>query len=224
MFARLKTSRGGGLILELIMLVVGINTALWFEGKFEDMQDARTEIQYLEGLRDDLQLDVAGLDRQIDHNTAKLEALQRITQTLGELAAAPPEEQAAALFEPSGYDFFQPSDFTYRSMQESGDFRLLSDPEIKKGILRLARQYRTIELLQQNFMQALDDQYIPLLMRGFDIAEMRISDPSLVDNQIFRNFFMFALQDTSGRLAACRSAREQAASLLERIETLLAEG
>lgn len=47
MFARLKSSRAGSLMLELLMLVVGINIALWFEGKFEDMQDARVEIQYL---------------------------------------------------------------------------------------------------------------------------------------------------------------------------------
>jgi len=220
MFARLK-SRGGSLLLELLMLIVGINIALWFEGKFEDLQDARIEIQYLEGLRDDLRVDIASLDRRIETNTAKLARLQEIIPNLPSLASVQAEEQAAALFEPSSYDFFQPSDFTYRSMQESGDFRLLSDPQIKEGILRLARQYRLIETLQQNFIQALDDQYIPLMMSSFDIAGMRISDPSLVQNQIFRNFFLYTLQDTSGRVTACESARSQAASLLEKIQNRL---
>lgn len=221
MFARLK-SRGGSLLLELLMLVVGINIALWFEGKFEDLQDTRIEVQYLEGLRDDLRVDIASLDQRIRFNTAKMERLQQIIPTLDTLGEAEGELQAAAMFEPSGYDFFQPSDFTYRSMQESGDFRLLSDPQIKEGILRLARQYQLIGTLQQNFIQALDDQYIPLTMSSFDIAEMRISDPALVDNQIFRNFFLFALQDTSGRVSACEAARRQATDLLEQIETRLA--
>lgn len=38
-------------------------------------------------------------------------------------------------------------------MQESGDFRLLSGPAIKEGLLRLARQYRLIDTLQANFIQ-----------------------------------------------------------------------
>lgn len=223
MFARLKTARGGKLLLELLMLIVGINIALWFEGKFEDMQDARTELQYLEGLRNDLQVDLKSLDRLIEGNSAKIERLQEITSSLPMLIDAAPEQQAAALFEPSGYDFFQPSDFTYRSMQESGDFRLLSDPAIKEDILRVVRQYRFIETLQENFIQALDDEYIPLMMRSFDIATMRITDPTLVDNQVFRNFFLFALQDTGGRVAAYEAARDRARILLEKIETRLGD-
>jgi hypothetical protein len=69
------------------------------------------------------------------------------------LAEAPAEQQAASMFDPSSYSFFEPSDFTYRSMQESGDFRLLSGPAIKEGLLRLARQYRLIDTLQANFIQ-----------------------------------------------------------------------
>ena len=223
MFARLRTDGSRNLLLEVAMIVVGINIALWFEGKFEDMQDARTELQYLEGLRNDLQMDLKSLDRLIEGNSAKIERLQEITPALPALNDAAPEQQAAALFEPSGYDFFQPSDFTYRSMQESGDFRLLSDPAIKEDILRVVRQYRFIETLQENFIQALDDEYIPLMMRSFDIATMRITDPTLVDNQVFRNFFLFALQDTGGRVAAYEAARDRARILLEKIETRLGD-
>lgn len=221
MFARLKSARAGSLFVELLMLVVGINIALWFESKFEDLQDARTETQYLEGLRDDLKVDIGNLDRLISNNAGKIERLETIVGQLAGLVEAGPEQQAAALFEPSSYDFFQPSDFTYRSMQESGDFRLLSDATIKEQILRLIRQYRHIEVLQTNFIQALDDEYIPLMMRGFDIASMTITDPTLVKNQIFRNFFVFTLQDTSGRLAAYEAARDRAAGLLDQIEKRL---
>ncbi len=218
MFARLTSSRAGSLILELLMLIVGINIALWFEGKFEDMQDARTERQYLGGLRDDLRRDVDSMNWIIEQNTAKISRLKEIIPTIGQLAEAPAEQQAASMFEPSSYSFFEPSDFTYRSMQESGDFRLLSDPAIKEGLLRLARQYRLIDTLQANFIQGLDDEYIPLMMRSFDMSEMRIADPDLVKNLVFRNFFLFALQDTGGRVQALETARDQANTLVELIE------
>jgi hypothetical protein len=221
MFARLRSSRTGNLILELLMLVVGINIALWFEGKFEDMQDARTEKQYLSGLRDDLRKDVDSMNWIIEQNTAKISRLNEIIPTIGQLAEAPAEQQEATVFEPSSYSFFEPSDFTYRSMQESGDFRLLSDPSIKEGLLRLVRQYRLIDTLQVNFIQALDDEYIPLMMSSFDISEMRIAKPDLVNNLVFRNFFLFALQDTMGRTQALESARDQAKKLVDLVEQQL---
>jgi hypothetical protein len=217
MFARLRSSRGAGLIGELLMLVIGINIALWFEGKFEDYKDAESEQQYLQGLHNDLRVDVDSLERRIRYNQDKIEKLTALVPELPDLADAPAEKQALTVFEPPSYDFFEPSDFTFRSMQESGDFRLISDDELKTGLLRLARRYRQIERLQENFIQALDAEYIPLMMRSFNIAEMRLDQPDLIDNLVFRNFFAFAIQDTSQRVATLEDARDQAQTLLDRI-------
>ena len=70
-------------------------------------------------------------------------------------------------------------------------------------------------MLQRNFLQALDDEYIPLMMRGFDIAQSRITDPALVSDQVFKNFFVYAIQDTSNRVSAYEYALEQSQELLE---------
>ncbi|MGD9340119.1 MAG: hypothetical protein PVG76_04210 [Chromatiales bacterium] len=217
MFARMRSSRGANVLGELLMLVVGINIALWFEGKFEDFRDAETEQLYLQGLHDDLTKDRDSLERRINGNKGKIERLGSIVGMLPGLAEIPPEELVGVMFEPSSYDFFQPSDFTYRSMQDSGDFRLLSDSELKKNLLRLIRLYRMIDQRQQNFIQALDDSYIPLMMGSFDIATMKLTDPTIADNQTFRNFFPFALQDIQDRVAAYEAARKQVEILLSQI-------
>lgn len=224
MIARLKSSRGGNLLLELLMLVVGINIALWFEGKFEDFRDTRTEIEYLGGLADDLRSDIGDLDSIIRHNKEKVSRLEAILPRLPDLAEASDEEQAATIFEASSYSFFEPSDFTYTSMQESGDFHLLSDPQTKEGILRLIRQYRQIDTLQDNFIQAMDAGYIPVMMGKFNLQEMRIEDPSIMEDLSFRNFFAFTLQDTSNRVWSCEEARRQAGELLALIEQRLGTG
>ena len=75
---------------------------------------------------------------------------------LKSLADRPADELPELIFLPSSYLFFEPSDFTYQSMQESGDFQLLSDATVKSDILRLQRQYRHIDTLQTNFLHALD--------------------------------------------------------------------
>ena len=106
-------------------------------------------------------------------------------------------------------------------MQESGDFRLMSDPEIKKDLLRLVRQYRYVDELQTNFIQALDDGYIPLMMTSFDLLSSRITNPTLTSNQMFLNFFAFTMQETDQRVSALKQARTQATELLAAIEKQL---
>ena len=217
MFARVGNKGSSNLLVELLMIVVGINIALWFEGVFDDLRDAETEQQYLSGLKDDLLSDIRHFDSVISDNEAKLERLQEIIPTLSDLHKVDTETQASALFLPSSYMFFQPSDFTYRSMQESGDFRLLSEDKTKTSLLRLNRFYSQIGTLQVNFIQAMDDEYIPILMRSFDLIEKRVSDPDIFDNQVSKNFFAYALNDTNDRLGAYVKAKTLAEELLELI-------
>ena len=223
MFRRPESSRASGLLLEILMIVIGINVALWFEGMFDDMADRAAERQYLVGLRDDLETDIETLDRVIRFNSEKMQALSDVMPKIPGIVDLPPGEQTAIVFEPSNYDFFETADFTLRSMQESGDFRLLSDDDIKRDLLKLARTYRFIERLQTNFLQAMDDEYVPILMRSFDIAGQRLSDPAVAENQIFRNFFPFALDDTRTRVAFYERAREQATELKAAIDAQLAD-
>jgi hypothetical protein len=108
-------------------------------------------------------------------------------------------------------------------MQESGDFRLLRNAKIKKSILRLDRRHKDIAVIQKNYLQAMDDGYIPLMMNSFDLATMTVTDPALFQDQLFRNFFVYTGQDTDTMVALYRWARSQSEELIELIEEELAE-
>ena len=221
----LKLSRNGrpaNLLLEILMIVIGINVALWFESWFQDLQDAETEERYLADLRNDLLTDIENLDSVIRSSEAKSQQVARFIDLMPTIADLSREEQAQAIFTPSNYQFFVPSDFTYRSMQESGDFRLLRNEDIKKNVLRLDRRHKDIALLQKNFLQAMDDGYIPLMMNRFDIATMTVTDPTLLQDQLFRNFFLYTKQDTDTLVALYRLARSQSEELVALIEEELA--
>jgi hypothetical protein len=215
--------RKGGLLVEILMIVIGINVALWFEGWFEDLRDAEMEAQYLADLRDDLRADIRNLDDLIQYNADKADKIGGIIKRLDHLGELSSEEQTAVIFAPSSYGFFQPSNFTYRSMQESGDFRLLSDASIKKLILQLNRNHGDIAVLQGNFLQALDDGYIPLMMSNFDILNSRVVNTSLFDNVAFRNFFSYTEQDTQAMLRAYEIARQRSGDLLAEIDAELGD-
>ena len=223
MFRLNRDKSGAGLLLEILMIVVGINIALWFESWFQDLQDAEIEEQYLVDLRDDLLTDIGNLDVVIKSGKAKSQRTAEIIELMPTIADLPPDRQAQAIYTPSNYQFFEPSDFTYRSMQESGDFRLLRNAEIKKSILKLDRRHRDIAMIQKNFLQAMDDGYIPLMMNHFDIATMTVTDPAMLQDQVFRNFFVYTRQDTDTMVALYQAARSQSQELVELIEEALAE-
>ena len=200
------------------MIVIGINVALWFEGWFQDLQDAEIAEQYIADLRDDLLTNIENLDFVIERGEAKSQRAAQVIELMPRIAELSPEELAQAIFTPPNYQFFVPSDFTYRSMQESGDFRLLRNAEIKRGILRLDRRHKDIALQQKNFLQALDDAYIPLMMNRFDLATMRVTNPALLQDQMFRNFFLYTQQDTDAMVEQYRLARSESEKLIKLIE------
>jgi len=217
MFARVGSAKTGNVFVELVLIVLGISIALWFEGLAEDLQEQEIAQQYLIGVRNDLQMDIRSLDAMIRNNQDRIVKLELTLAQLPTLHDAMPEVQANAVFVPSSYHFFQPANFTYVSMQESGHFRLLSDPEIKRNLLKLMRHYQFIDELQRNFIQAMDDGYIPLMMGGFDILNSHLVDSSLFSSTRFRNFYAFALQDTGQRVTVLKDAKSQAGTLLEDI-------
>jgi len=215
------TNRNAGLLAEILMIVVGINVALWFEGWFDELSDRESEQQYLLELRVDLQTDIEELDRAIAQNTAKVDRLKSLVENYAELSTQNVDTVAQAIFEPSSYSFFQPSDVTYRSLIESGDFRLISDSDLKKGLLKLTRRWNEIETLQNNYLQAMDDEYIPLMMRAFDLLEMKVTDPSLFSNQVFKNFFPYALQDTERFTIIYALAKNETEAVLTAVDAAI---
>jgi hypothetical protein len=209
------------LFVEILMIVIGINVALWFEGWFQDLENAEIEERYLADLRDDLMMDIKNLDNVIRFGEAKSQRTAKIIEKMPEIAELSPEELAQAIYTPPNYQFFTPSDFTYKSMQDSGDFRLLRSAEVKKSILRLDRRHKDIASLQKNFLQALDDAYIPLMMNSFDIVNMRVTDPSFLQDQMFQNFFVYTSQDTEAMVALYRLARSESEDLIKLIDEQL---
>jgi len=221
MFKIPGNGRKANLFVEILMIVIGINVALWFEGWFQDLEDIETEERYLADLRDDLSTNIKNLDTVIGFGEVKLQRVAKIIEAMPGIASFSPEELAQAIYTPPNYQFFTPSDFTYRSMQDSGDFRLLRSSQVKKSILRLDRRHKEIASLQNNFLQALNDAYIPIMMSNFDIANMQIADPAFLQDQMFQNFFTYTMQDTEAMISQYRLARSDSEDLIRLIDEQL---
>lgn len=131
------------LLGEFVVIVVGVLLALWVDELREARNNAELEVQYLESLVTDLEADLA----QFDETEAWMRRQEAAAATVLALyEGLPPAKNVAdlvAAVETAGWQY-SPSITrnTIDDLKSTGNLRLISDPEMRRGI---AAYYRTVE-------------------------------------------------------------------------------
>lgn len=198
-----------GISKDLVILVVGIYLALWMENEVQDWEQLEKQQDYLERLAEDISVDqkrltsvISFLERKVEQVTGGIKFLSGAA-----LDSSDDDTQFKVLKLGSivnNYHFFSPQDFTYLSMRESGDFKLIRSNRLKSKLIRLYGRYEVIRTLQQNYLQGLDDEFIPFWMRNVDMLSGELFNPGIVNEPLFRNMIAFAGNDTNTRLTVLK--------------------
>lgn len=114
------------------------------------------------------------------------------------------------------YSFFVPNDYTYISLQQSGDFSLLRDRDLKRNLIQIYELFETIEFEQNNVISALDQNYFPVLMKNFDMLSGSIVDAEYFQSTQFRNSVVFMINETSTLIWMYKSAKNRIEKLIEK--------
>jgi hypothetical protein len=122
------------------------------------------------------------------------------------------------VLEIGNYNFFNPDNFTLLSLLQSGDLKLIQSEDIKKEILRLQKVYEMIDTMQKNFLQALDDNYFPILLNKMDMVEFRAIDPDFFYGIEIKNYCAFTLNETNQQNQTYKQALKQIDKLMLLIE------
>jgi hypothetical protein len=189
---------------DLLLLVLGIYLALWMENEVQSWSDNDKQREYMHRLSIDLASDEKQIETLIPLLEVKISKLQFSVEFLQnqELDIERPDVLKKAIDTGStinNYHFFSPQDFTFLSMRESGDFGLLKDDDIKTLLLKLNSRYQFIELLQNNYLQGLDDEFIPMWVRHVDMLNGVFVHPEVISQLIFKNMVAFAWNETNQR-------------------------
>jgi hypothetical protein len=146
------------LIAEFLLIVAGVTVALGADSLWSIRQDHARESEYLEQLRADLAENRARLDAAIlDEETLGAAALAAL-EALARESPITADSARAWLVERRGFMYSDPRLLTgtFSGLIESGDLRLIRDPDVRKSIIaylpmplarrecRLCRPYRSI--------------------------------------------------------------------------------
>ncbi len=217
----LFSSSVAGTVKELAILAFGIYLALWMENEVQTWKDHRKESEYISLIAADLRTDQKELAIILSRIEQKLQTLETHLLAFSDPRyTTDPEFAVATALSGSdavnNYHFFSPQDFTLLSLRESGDFKLIRNQEIKSQLLAVHKSYDILNRLQQNYLQGLDEEFIPLWIRSVDVMNSTLQDPQMPHLVLFKNMMVFAMSETTQR-------KQFIERTLTRIEKLQAE-
>ena len=205
-------------LLELIIVISGVTVAFWLSNISESKKENKLERIVLNDLRADLLKDSASLVRCINFNKTKVETLKSYINLINSDSDKSQIDSAMQIIGVIGnYDFFFSKSFTLSSLLQSGDIKLIRSRSIKKDLLELRQTYDQVEWLQNNFLQALDQNFFPTMYDKIDMINNKALDPEFIYSVQILNFALFAANDTNQAVANYEYTLRLVNNLLEQL-------
>ncbi len=203
-------------VAELVLIVAGVSIALLLENELEVIKEEEIEQAYVLSFQQDWKRDIDLLKQTIKRNQELKSSAENLFNDL-RAKKVREEELPERIFVLLSYQFFTPQDFTFQSVQETGDFRLLRDDEFKRDIIQLRGYYEMIEEAQKNFQQALDYHIVPLFMDNVDIANQKVVAPDFINDHRLLNLVSYTTDDLSGRINLSQMTLDFLEKILEKV-------
>ena len=118
---------------EILIVIIGISIAFSLNRCSENSKNEAQKIQYITGLKNDIEADKAQLLSNVSAITKKIELCGEFFDLLSKNM---PQKMGAVsiLFEIATLSNFDAKDITYKTLINSGDFKLIDDFELKTAI------------------------------------------------------------------------------------------
>ncbi len=171
---------------EIVIVTIGISIAFGLNNWAAQRKDQHTKRQYLTNLAKDIEQDRI----QLEGNVTKLEQQQKVLrEMLPHLNAILPGRDSLLhkLFRVSELIDFIPKDITYRSMINSGDFKVIDDFELKTAV---ETHYAEYEVLLKNYerFESFSKNYLAdFYVRELDYDEVNAGRHSYQESRFFKN-------------------------------------
>lgn len=211
-----KNYRPKDIFIEFVIVLLGITIAFWLSNLGEERKERELEEAYTKDLNTDLIKDQKALIYSIKQNEEKFEVLKQAYIYFSKSKTKAPIDSLIGYAQTVGnYFHFTPNDYTYLSLQQSGDFKIIQDRSLKKSMIELYGLYGLINSEQVNVIDALDRNYFPVLTSKYDMITGQVVDPNYFESAEFRNTIMFSINEINTLLSLYKRGLEKVNALIE---------
>lgn len=204
-------------LVDLLVVILGISIAFGINNWADARKDERNKQQYLVNLSRDLRVDSVALAnhrRGLDNLREVIDTLQALTYRR-ELSRA---DTIAQIFMKLGsLGFFTPEDYTYRALQQTGDFSLLTTDSLSLAVAKLYDIYEKLQVFEDLYKTVQLDYVIPYNF-NYNYYTGEMLDPELYFQPKLSEVLGGLNSNTSARLSMTTRAQAQLATIRQLID------
>lgn len=201
---------------EIIIVIIGISIAFGLNNWAQAQQERKLEKLYFRNLEKDLSNDIDSLNQNIYILGQNLDYIRQLIPHLGtELSGR--DTTYGKVFTVAETVAFIPEDATYHTLVNSGDFKLISDFELKAAIEKHYRQYLHMQRAydrRENFSK----NYMADFFVELDFDAIYRGDRSFMDDKRLRTMIFSLRGIIYYQIKAAATTKESAEELLKRIQ------
>ncbi|NNE02370.1 MAG: hypothetical protein HKN52_04325 [Eudoraea sp.] len=136
---------------EIVLVVIGILIALQINNLNEARKTRDKEIAYLNGIKNDLQLNILEVEDFISRRNAQIEAGNRIVAYYNGTPVASWNAFNKDIISIYAWERFFQVDNTFQELINSGNLAIISNDSIKNGLLNLDVFYKKLKYNEDHF-------------------------------------------------------------------------
>lgn len=196
---------------EILIVIVGITIAFSLNKCSENKKDEATRLQYLQNIKNDLEIDKKNLESNLETISLKIDNLNKALPLIN---TDNPEKVNAmrSIYPVFTATAFYPKDITYQTMINSGDFKLIDDFDLKAAIEThysdyniMLKDYERLEIIHREYLgkYMIDHSDFDAMRRG----ELGYSNEKLLKNilQSIQGSLYIKYKATERGLISCDS-------------------
>ncbi len=202
---------------EIIIVTIGITIAFALNNWAAHQRDRQTKKLYLTNLLKDVEQD----QMKLQENVAKLEQkIQLLREIMPHLNATLPGRDSVLhkLFRVSDQIDFIPKDITYRSMINSGDFKVIDDFELKTAIETHYAEYESLLKNYERFENFSKNHLADFYVRDLDYDRVGVGHHDYLESRFFKNIVRSLYGIIGLKLEASKVGVQNCEALLAKIE------
>lgn len=158
---------------EIVIIVVGILLSLWISDLVQNAKDRERATIYLSRLDRDLAEDLSQLETDLKQRRDQLSSTKDMLTALNGNEPDNTRRAVASGFQQLLWTArFSPKDATFRSMESTGDLRLIDNDTLVNGLMTLYRGlYRGLEDNNNDVTKFRDNFLLPYVINSIDFRQ-----------------------------------------------------
>ncbi len=173
-------------LIELVVVFISVTLAFTLNQCQDNNRKAALEQKYINDFYDELLLDQASLDSVINESWASLDKISKLLDLINS-----EDFQNDSLFDHlTGMitiSFFFANRSTYQSIISSGNLGVISDYQLKSGIINYYQEIESGVLVENYYRLHINEYVLPFFYDHVDMQNVRIVPPAEIRSLRFAN-------------------------------------